>query len=254
MTDVTETIHKKNKKFKHHGKKYVHALEKVQSGKRYSVKEGFTLLSEIAYAKFDETVDVAFKLGVDPKHADQMVRGALVLPHGIGKTVRVAVLAKGDKAKEAAAAHADFVGAEDLIEKIAGGWFDFDKMIATPDMMVAVSKIGKILGPRGLMPNPKLGTVTFEVTKAIKEQKLGKIEYRTEKTGIIHVGIGKKSFGPKKLEENFLALVATLIKAKPPTSKGTYLRGITLSLTMSPGVVLDASDVIALAEAGNKAA
>jgi large subunit ribosomal protein L1 len=242
---------KKNASAKRHagkqGKKYANALEKVEFGKRYTVSEAFALLPEVAYAKFDETVDVAFNLGVDPKHADQMVRGAVVLPHGIGKTVRVAVLAKGEKAKEATAAGADFVGAEDLIEKIAGGWFDFDKMVATPDMMVAVSKIGKILGPRGLMPNPKLGTVTFDVSKAVKEQKLGKVEYRTEKTGIIHVAIGKKSFGADKLKENFATLAGVIIKAKPPTSKGTYLKNVTLSATMSPGITIDPMDTMATA-------
>lgn len=227
-----------------HGKKYINALEKVAVGKKYSVAEAFGLIPEVAYAKFDETVDVAFNLGVDPKHADQMVRGAVVLPHGIGKSVRVAVLAKGDKAKEATVAGADIVGAEDLIEKIAGGWFEFDKMIATPDMMVAVSKIGKILGPRGLMPNPKLGTVTFDVAKAVKEQKLGKVEYRTEKTGIVHVAIGKKSFGAEKLRENFAALASVIIKAKPPTSKGTYLKNVTLSTTMSPSISVDPMDVL----------
>lgn len=227
-----------------HGKKYSEALLKVEKGKRYTVSEGFALLPQVAFAKFDETVDAAFNLGVDPKHADQMVRGAVVLPHGIGKSVRIAVLAKGEKAKEATAAGADFVGAEDLIEKISGGWLEFDKMIATPDMMVAVSKVGKILGPRGLMPNPKLGTVTFDLAKAVKEQKLGKVEYRTEKTGIVHVAIGKKSFGPDKLRENFLALASMIIKAKPPTSKGTYLKKITLSSTMSPGIGLDSMDVL----------
>jgi large subunit ribosomal protein L1 len=235
------------KRVGNHGKKYSEAIRKIETGKNYTVIEAFTLLPSVAFAKFDETVDVAFNLGVDPKHADQMVRGAVVLPHGIGKAVRVAVLAKGEKAKEATAAGAEFVGAEDLIEKIAGGWFDFDKMIATPDMMVAVSKIGKILGPRGLMPNPKLGTVTFDVTKAVKEQKLGKVEYRTEKTGIIHVAIGKKSFGPDKLKENFAALAAVIVKAKPPTSKGTYLRNITLSSTMSPGIAIDPMDAMAAA-------
>ncbi len=243
MTENTKQADKK-RRIGNHGKKYLNAMEKVQMGKRYTVDEAFALLPEVAFAKFDETVDVAFNLGVDPKHADQMVRGAIVLPHGIGKTVRVAVLAKGDKAKEAAAAGADFVGAEDLIEKIAGGWFDFDKMIATPDMMVAVSKIGKILGPRGLMPNPKLGTVTFDVAKAVKEQKLGKVEYRTEKTGIIHVAIGKKSFGALKLKENFATLASVIMKAKPPTSKGTYLKNVTLSSTMSPGIAIDPMDTL----------
>lgn len=230
-----------------HGKKYSDALAKLVEGKRYPVGEGFDLLPQVAYAKFDETVDVAFNLGVDPKHADQMVRGAIVLPHGIGKTLRIAVLAKGDKAREAEAAGADIVGSDDLIEKISGGWLEFDKMIATPDMMVAVSKVGKILGPRGLMPNPKLGTVTFEVAKAVKDQKLGKVEYRTEKTGIIHVVIGKKSFGAPKLRENFLALTAVIVRAKPPTSKGVYLKKITLSTTMSPGILLDAADTLSAA-------
>jgi large subunit ribosomal protein L1 len=229
-----------------HGKKYSDAFKKVQLGKRYTVNEAFELLPEVAYAKFDETVDIAFNLGVDPKHADQMVRGAIVLPHGIGKSVRVVVLAKGEKAKEAEAAGADAVGAEDLIEKIAGGWLDFDKMIATPDLMIAVSKVGKILGPRGLMPNPKLGTVTFDVGKAVKEQKLGKIEYRTEKTGIIHVVIGKKSFGAQKLKDNYTTLATAIIKAKPPTSKGTYIKNITLSATMSPGISIDPSDTMSV--------
>jgi len=235
------------KRFGNHGKKYSDAIKKIDAAKRYSVAEAFALLPEVAFAKFDETVDIAFNLGVDPKHADQMVRGAVVLPHGIGKTLRVAVLAKGEKAKEATAAGADIVGADDLIEKITGGWLEFDKMIATPDMMVAVSKVGKILGPRGLMPNPKLGTVTFEVAKAIKEQKLGKVEYRTEKTGIVHVAIGKKSFGPEKLRENFVTLASVIVKAKPPTSKGTYLKNITLSSTMSPGISVDPLDVLSAA-------
>jgi large subunit ribosomal protein L1 len=245
---MTEKSAADKKKMKNRGKKYSDAAKKVDIEKRYTVAEAFALLPEVAFAKFDETVDAAFNLGVDPKHADQMVRGAVVLPHGIGKTLKIAVLAKGDKAKEATTAGADFVGSDDLIEKIAGGWFEFDKMIATPDMMVAVSKIGKILGPRGLMPNPKLGTVTFDVAKAVKEQKLGKVEYRTEKTGIIHVAIGKKSFGAQKLKDNFLALAAVIVKAKPPTSKGTYLKNITLSSTMSPGIGMDTQNV--LSEAG----
>jgi len=228
-----------------HGKKYATASAKIQLGKRYPVQDAFKLLPDVAFAKFDETVDVAFSLGVDPKHAEQMVRGAIVMPHGIGKTVRVAVLAKGDKAREATEAGADTVGSDDLIEKITGGWMEFDKMVATPDMMVAVSKIGKILGPRGLMPNPKLGTVTFEVARAVKEQKLGKVEYRTEKTGIIHVPIGKKSFGPQKLQENFAVVAGAIVKAKPPTSKGTYIKNITLSTTMSPGIAIDPAEVLA---------
>jgi len=226
-----------------HGKKYSDALKKLDLGKRYGVSQAFDLLSQVSFAKFDETVDVAFKLGVDPKHADQMVRGALVLPHGIGKSFRVVVLAKGEKAKEAEAAGADFVGSDDIIEKISGGWLDFDKMIATPDMMVAVSKVGKLLGPRGLMPNPKLGTVTMDVVKAVKEQKMGKVEYRTEKTGIVHAVIGKKSFGPKKLTENFNVMAAAILRAKPPTSKGTYVQKVTLSTTMSPGITLDSVEV-----------
>ena len=230
-----------------HGKKYSDALKKLEFGKRYKVDQAFDLLSQVSFAKFDETVDVAFKLGVDPKHADQMVRGALVLPHGIGKSFRVVVLAKGDKAKEAEAAGADFVGSDDIIEKISGGWLDFDKMIATPDMMVAVSKVGKLLGPRGLMPNPKLGTVTLDVARAVKEQKMGKVEYRTEKTGIVHVVIGKKSFGSQKLRENFLTVAGALIRAKPPTSKGTYMQSVTLSATMSPGIGIDALDVAQVA-------
>ena len=235
---------KKKSRIGRHGKKYSDAFHKVQLGKKYTINEAFDLLPTVAYAKFDETVDVAFNLGVDPKHAEQMVRGAIVLPHGIGKSVRVAVLAKGEKAKEAEAAGADVVGSDDLIEKIQGGWLEFDKMVATPDMMIAVSKVGKILGPRGLMPNPKLGTVTFDVGKAVKEQKLGKIEYRTEKTGIIHVVIGKKSFGPQKLRENFNTLTTAILKAKPPTSKGTYLQNITLSATMSPGISIDPTDAL----------
>jgi large subunit ribosomal protein L1 len=235
----------KKKRVGNYGKKYSEALSKIQAEKKYTVAEAFDLIPQVAFAKFDETVDVAVNLGVDPKHSDQMVRGALVLPHGIGKSVRVAVLAKGEKAKEAESAGADVVGADDLIERIAGGWMEFDKMVATPDMMVAVSKIGKILGPRGLMPNPKLGTVTFEVAKAVKDQKLGKIEYRTEKTGIVHCVIGKKSFGPQKLKENFTTLLSALIKAKPPTSKGTYLKNVTLSTTMSPGIAVDTMDVMA---------
>jgi large subunit ribosomal protein L1 len=237
----------KKQKLANTGKKYSEAFGKVEQGKKYSVQDAFGLLPQVCFAKFDESVDVAFNLGVDPKHSDQMVRGALVLPHGIGKTVRVAVLAKGEKSKEAEAAGADIVGSDDLIEKISGGWLEFDKMIATPDMMVALSKVAKILGPRGLMPNPKLGTVTLDVAKAVKEQKLGKVEYRTEKTGIVHVIIGKKSFGADKLKDNFNALTAALYRAKPPTSKGTYMKNITISATMSPGIVVDPLDAMAAA-------
>jgi len=231
-----------------HGKKYLEAQKKIDTTKKYQVEEAFTLLEQVAYAKFDETVEVAFSLGVDPKHADQMVRGAIALPHGTGKTARVLVLAKGDKAREAEQAGADHVGAEDLIEKINGGWLEFDKAIATPDMMGLTAKVAKVLGPRGLMPNPKLGTVTFDVTKAVKEQKQGKVEYRTEKTGIVQVGIGKKSFGAAKLKENFSALLAVIVKAKPATSKGTYMKNITISTTMSPGVAIDTGVAQAKAE------
>ena len=224
-----------------HGKKYLDAQKNIELLKKYSVEEAFNLLEKVAYAKFDESVDVAFNLGVDPKHADQMVRGAISLPNGTGKTARVIVLARGDKAKEAEQAGADFVGAEDLIEKINGGWLDFDKTIATPDMMGLTAKVAKVLGPRGLMPNPKLGTVTFDVAKAVKEQKQGKVEYRTEKTGIVHVNIGRKSFGAGKLKENFAALLAVIVRAKPATSKGMYMKNITISTTMSPGISIDPS-------------
>lgn len=226
----------------HHGKKYRKAFELVQLGKKYSVQEGIDLLQKVSYAKFDETIEAVFNLGVDPKHSDQMVRGAVVLPHGTGKSVKIAVVSKGEKANEARSAGADTVGGEDLIEKIAGGWMDFDKLIATPDMMALLSKVAKILGPRGLMPNPKLGTVTLDLVKAIREQKQGKVEYRTEKTGIVHVAIGKKSLGTEKIKDNFLAILGVIMKAKPPTSKGTYLKRITLSATMSPGILIDAAE------------
>jgi large subunit ribosomal protein L1 len=221
------------------GKKYLEARNKVDRDKRYELEEGVKLLTETAVAKFDEGVDLAIRLGVDPKKADQMVRGTVVLPHGIGKKVRVLVFAKGPKEKEALDAGADFVGAEDQIEKISKGWLDFDKAIATPDMMGTVSKLGKILGPRGLMPNPKVGTVTFDVAKAIKEIKAGKVEFRVEKAGIVHVPVGKVSFGFDRLLENIRTLLETILRVKPPTSKGIYLRSITLSTTMGPGVKID---------------
>jgi large subunit ribosomal protein L1 len=221
------------------GKKYLEARNKVDRDKRYELEEGVKLLTETAVAKFDEGVDLAVRLGVDPKKADQMVRGTVVLPHGIGKKVRVLVFAKGPKEKEALDAGADFVGAEDQIEKISKGWLDFDKAVATPDMMGAVSKLGKILGPRGLMPNPKVGTVTFDVAKAIKEIKAGKVEFRVEKAGIVHVPVGKVSFGFDRLLENIRTLLETILRVKPPTSKGIYLRSITLSTTMGPGVKID---------------
>jgi len=242
-SSTSENSKKRAKAPANRGKKYSDAALKVDTTKLYSVSDGFNLLPDLGSAKFDETVDVAFNLGVDPKHADQMVRGALVLPHGTGKTLKVAVLAKGDKAREAQTAGADAVGAEDLIEKISGGWLDFDKLIATPDMMVALSKVARVLGPRGLMPNPKTGTVTMDVVKAIRDQKLGKVDYRTEKTGIIHAVIGKKSFGSQKLRENFSALASAIMKAKPPTSKGVYLQKVTLSTTMGPSLRLDTLEV-----------
>jgi len=221
------------------GKKYSEARDKVDRTKRYELEEGVKALLETAYAKFDEGVDLAIRLGVDPKKADQMVRGTVVLPNGIGKKVRVLVFAKGQKEKEALDAGADIVGAEDLMEKISQGWLDFDKAIATPDMMGTVSKLGKILGPRGLMPNPKVGTVTFDVAKAVKEIKAGKVEFKVEKSGIVHVPVGKVSFGFDRLFENMKALLEVILRVKPPTSKGVYLRSITLSTTMGPGVKID---------------
>ena len=193
----------------------------------------------MSFAKFDETVDVAVRLGVNPKHADQMVRGAVVMPHGIGKVNRVLVFAKGDKANEATEAGADFVGADDLVAKVTEGWLDFDTVIATPDMMGQVGRLGRVLGPRGLMPNPKVGTVTFEVAKAVREAKAGKVEFRVEKAGIVHAPVGKRSFETGKLAENIKALVGALVKAKPSAAKGTYLKSITVSSTMGPGIRVD---------------
>ena len=234
-----------------HGKKYAAAFAQVDQSKTYKLDEAFELICKIAGAKFDETIDASFRLGVDTKQGDQQVRGAIVLPHGTGKTLRIAVVAKGEKAKEADAAGADVVGSDDLIERIQGGFLDFDKLIATPDMMVAISKVGKILGPRDLMPNPKLGTVTLDVTRAIQEQRKGKAEYRAEKAGIVHVKVGKKSFGAQKLKENFLAVAGAILRAKPPTSKGTYLRSITLASTMGPGVTVDVSDATSSSNASS---
>ena len=218
------------------GKKYTEAFKLIEKDKFYDPEEAIELVKKTAIAKFDETVEVAFRLGVDPKHADQQVRGAVVLPFGTGKTKRVLVFAKGEKAKEAEAAGADFVGAEDMVAKIQGGWTDFDVAVATPDMMGVVGRLGKILGPKGLMPNPKVGTVTLDVTRALNEIKAGKIEYRTDKAGNIHAPIGKVSFDSEKLEKNFRTLVDTLIKVKPSAAKGQYMRSITLSTTMGPGV------------------
>lgn len=222
------------------GKRYAGALEKVDRTKFYDASEALTLVSDIAGAKFDETVEAHIKLGVDSRHADQQVRGAVVLPHGTGKTKRVLVFAKGEKAKEAEQAGADFVGAEELVQKIQGeNWFDFDIVVATPDMMGVVGRLGRVLGPKGLMPNPKSGTVTFDVAKAIDEIKAGKVEYRLDKTNIIHVPVGKVSFGGEKLTENFTALMDAIIKAKPVIAKGQYLRSITVASSMGPGVKIN---------------
>lgn len=221
------------------GKKYIEAKKNIETAKRYPVQEAFTLVVGTARAKFDETVDAAIRLGVNPAHADQMVRGSVVLPNGLGKSVRVLVFAKGEKEKEALEAGADVVGADDIVEKIRGGWLDFDRVIATPDMMGSVGKLGKILGPRGLMPNPKVGTVTFDVGKAVLELKAGKVEFRVEKAGIVHCPIGRSSFGAEKLMENFLALLEMVVKLKPASSKGIYIRSISLSTAMGPGVKVD---------------
>lgn len=225
------------------GKQIRSAKEKVDRTRTYPIDEALTLLKEGSFAKFDETVDVCVRLGVDPRKADQMVRGAVVLPNGLGKKVRVLVFAKGEKVQEAEAAGADYVGGDDLAEKIQGGWFDFDTAIAAPDMMGVVGKIGRLLGPRGLMPNPKVGTVTPDIERAVKEAKSGKIEYRVEKAGIIHAPVGKTSFAADKLRENLLSLLDVLIKAKPSSAKGTYLKKISISSTMGPGILLDISDV-----------
>jgi large subunit ribosomal protein L1 len=222
------------------GKKYTEAAKLVDTNAVYEPAEALELVKKTARAKFDETVEVAFRLGVDPKKADQQIRGAVVLPHGTGKTLRVLVFAKGEKAKEAEAAGADFVGDDDMIAKINTGWFDFDAVVATPDMMASVGKLGRVLGPKGLMPNPKTGTVTFDVTKAVNEIKAGKIEYRVDKQGNIHAPLGKISFEDEKLLENYQTLLDTLVKAKPAAAKGTYLRNITLSSTMGPGVKVNA--------------
>jgi len=215
----------------------------IDRAKPYSVEEAMDIVKKAPAAKFDETVDVSIRLGVDPKHADQMVRGAIVLPHGIGKTVRVAVFAKGEKEREAREAGADVVGAEDLVEKVQGGFMDFDSTIATPDLMGQVGRLGKVLGPRGLMPNPKLGTVTFDVARAVREIKAGKVEFRVDKAGNVHVPIGKKSFAQENLVANAMTLLEAIVKAKPAASKGVYLRSITLSTTMGPGIHVDAQRV-----------
>jgi large subunit ribosomal protein L1 len=221
-------------------KRYDRAAAMVEPGREYSVEEAMRLLKEMPGTKFDETVDLSFRLGVDPKHADQMVRGAVVLPHGLGKSVRVAVFAKGEKEREAREAGADIVGAEDLVEKIQGGFIEFDTTIATPDLMGQVGRLGKVLGPRGLMPNPKLGTVTFDIARAVREAKAGKVEFRVDKAGNVHVPVGKRSFSAEHLIANALALIEAIIRAKPASAKGTYLRSLTVSTTMGPGITIDA--------------
>ncbi|MFN8011804.1 MAG: 50S ribosomal protein L1 [Holophagaceae bacterium] len=222
------------------GKKYRAAAAKIED-RPYELSEGLQAVKDAAYAKFDETVEVHLRLGVDPRHADQMVRGTIVLPHGTGKTMRVAVIAQGEKIKEAEGAGAEIVGGDDLVEKIAGGFLDFDALVATPDMMKGVGRLGKVLGPRGLMPNPKTGTVTFDVAKAIKEIKAGKVEYRVDKTAIIHAPVGKLSFGVEKLTDNARALIDAVVKAKPAAAKGKYVKAIHLASTMGPSVTLSAA-------------
>ncbi|HEV2708012.1 MAG TPA: 50S ribosomal protein L1 [Pyrinomonadaceae bacterium] len=222
-----------------HGKKYRAALAKVEEGRKYTLEEGLQKVKEIAFAKFDESVELTMWLGVDPRKADQLVRGTVVLPHGLGKSKRVLVIAQGEKLREAEEAGADFVGGEDVVERIKGGWLDFDAVIATPDMMRSVGQLGKVLGPRGLMPNPKTGTVTFDVRTAVGETKAGKVEYRVDKTGVIHVAIGKVSFDEQRLQENARVLLDAVVKAKPATAKGKYVKKVNLAATMSPGVLLD---------------
>jgi len=225
------------------GKKYLESQEKIDSQVRLDVDTAVQKAIETSYVKFDETIDVAVRLGVDPRHADQMIRGTVVLPNGLGKEVRVLVFAKGEKEKEALDAGADHVGNDDLIEKIKGGWLEFDKAVATPDMMGSVGKIGRVLGPRGLMPNAKTGTVTFDLTRAITELKAGKIDFRVEKSGIIHVPMGKVSFGADKIRENVTAFLDTLSRLKPASSKGTYFRGLAISTTMGPGIKVDTTSI-----------
>jgi large subunit ribosomal protein L1 len=226
------------------GKKLDAVKQKIDRTREYSIEEAIKLLKECKYARFDETVELAVNLGVDPKKSDQVVRGTTLLPHGTGKPVKVLVFTKGEKEKEARDAGADYVGAEDLVEKIQKGWLDFDKAVATPDVMGLVGKLGKILGPRGLMPNPKLGTVTFDVAKAVRELKAGKVEFATDKGGIVHVPIGKLSFDDEKLIENAKSIISSILKAKPATSKGKYLKKITISSTMGPGIKIDINSVL----------
>lgn len=229
---------------KKRGKNYQEAEKLIDRTKQYNIAEAVTLLKEASKAKFDETVEVAYRLGVDPKKADENIRGAVVLPHGTGKTQRVLVFAKGDKIKEAEEAGADYIGDADVIQKINDGWFDFDVVVATPDMMAEVGKLGRVLGPKGLMPNPKTGTVTFEVEKAVNDIKAGKVEYRVDKSSNLHVPIGKVSFEDEKLVENFATIMDTIVKAKPQASKGVYVRNVTLASTMGPGIKIDVSSYL----------
>ncbi len=225
------------------GKKFSESKKKLSVEAATDFNDAVKMTLESSYAKFDETIDVAVRLGVDPRHADQMVRGSVILPNGLGKTVKVLVFAKGEKEKEAQDAGADFVGNDDLVDKIKGGWFGFDKAVATPDMMGSVGKIGKLLGPRGLMPNAKAGTVTFDISRAVNELKAGKIDFRVEKAGIVHAPMGKVSFGTDKIVQNLTAFLETIIRLKPASSKGTYLKGIAISTTMGPGVKVDTAQV-----------
>jgi large subunit ribosomal protein L1 len=231
------------------GKKYRRAAAKVDRNKRYALEEACKLVPETKVANFDESVDLAVRLGVDPKHADQMVRGAIVLPHGTGKSLRVCVIAKSDKAREAKEAGADFVGAEDIADKIQKeGWVEFDSLVATPDMMGLVGRLGKVLGPKGLMPNPKMGTVTADVARAVRELKAGRVEFRVEKAGVVHARVGKASFGGEKLHDNTKAFLEMIIKLKPQSAKGTYVRSVTISTTMGPGIKVDPAPLLAALE------
>lgn len=229
------------------GKSYRAALEKIDRTQRYLLEDTLHLVKQTARAKFDETVEMAVRLGVDPRQADQNVRGTVTLPHGMGKAVRVLAFAKGDKEKEAQEAGAEFVGSDELIKRISEGWFDFDKTVATPDVMAAVGRIGKILGPRGLMPNPKTGTVTMDIGKAVKEIKAGKLEFRVDKAGIIHVPVGKASFGAEQLIDNAKAVLMSILRSKPASAKGNYVRGVTISTTMGPGIKVDLSQIRSMA-------
>ena len=229
------------------GKSYRDALAKVDRNQRYLLEDSLRIAKETARAKFDETVELAIRLGVDPRQADQNIRGTVTLPHGMGKAVRVLAFAKGDKEKEAQDAGADYVGSDDLIKKISEGWLDFDKAVATPDMMAAVGRIGKVLGPRGLMPNPKTGTVSMDIGKAVKEIKAGKLEYRVDKAGIVHVPVGKASFGPDQLIENARAVLMSVLRAKPASAKGNYVKGVTVTTTMGPGIKIDLTQIRAMA-------